>query len=150
MIAINHTQCLRNTILHFLSYPFSLVGALKLDILCIGSLNALLNNLPKLGSVDSARNPYALLSWGEELGQCTSCLLSCLGLIKGAFCDDGHLKSLIVLRRLAVLGIPLEEGDFVLSANQHSGNGYGVMQGRSGGDAKGVTVIVNFKSYEYH
>lgn len=84
-----------------------------------------------------------MLAGWEQLGDCATSLLTRLGLLECTFSDDGNFKALIMLRGLAMFSVPLKEGDFALCANEYGGNGYGVMQRRTSGDAESVTEVVS-------
>lgn len=94
----------------------SLVGRIR-------ALNALLDDLPKLGNIHSARDSHALFTWRQCLSERSTSLLAGLGLLECALSDDRHLKAFLVLRTVAARGIPLQEGDLAVRAEEYSGNG---------------------------
>ena len=72
-------------------------------------------------------------------------MLTRLGFLKCTFSDDSNVEALVVLRRLAVLSIPLKEGDFAFCADENGGDSYRVVQRGSCGDAKSIARIVSRK-----
>ena len=72
-------------------------------------------------------------------------MLTSLGFLKGTLSDDGNVEALVMLRRLAVLSIPLKEGNFAFCANENGGNSYRVMQRGPGSDTKSIARIVSWK-----
>jgi hypothetical protein len=70
-------------------------------------------------------------------------LLTRLGFLKGTLSDDRNVEALVVLRRLAVLSVPLKEGDLAFCADENGGNSYRVMQRGAGSDAKSIARIVS-------
>jgi hypothetical protein len=84
-----------------------------------------------------------LFTRGKQSGDRATCLLTRLGLLKSALSDNSNFETLIVLRWLAVLGIPLKEGDLAFRADKYGGNSYRVVERWTSSDAESVTEIVS-------
>lgn len=107
----------------------------------IRPLNALLNYLPELIHVHSSGYPYTCFAGRQNVGnRPAGLLLTALCLLGRALGNDGHFKAFVVLRALALGLIPVVKDDFVRSAGEDGREGQGIVEGRTGGDAKDVTV----------
>lgn len=125
-----------------LTLPWKLLRKRKSSIFCICSLNALFDNLPEFGSVDSPRNFNTLLTLWKQLGQCATGLLTLLSLFKRALSYDCDFEAFIMFRGLAVLGVPLEEGNLIFGADKYSSNSNRIMQRGSSGNTEGITELL--------
>lgn len=83
-----------------------------------------------------------MLTWRKQLGQCATGLLALLSLFECALSYDCDFEAFVMLRGLAVLGVPLEEWNLTFGADKYSSNGNRIMQRGTSGNTEGITKLL--------